>query len=111
MENKEPPSEARLGEERREGRAVHRPRGRVRCELVQSITVISECIFLGLAISLRKETPCPKRVVCPFLCEGWQVVSEEKLGREQAKDSIIQSKLYTAMYVCMRTQIIACGRA
>lgn len=55
-----------------------KPRGQVRHELVQSITVISECIFLGLAMPLRKETPCLKRVVSPFLCEKWYVVNEEK---------------------------------
>lgn len=63
MKNKEPLSEARLGGERKEGRAMCKPRGQARHKLVQSITVISECIFLGLAIPLRKETPCLKRVV------------------------------------------------
>lgn len=63
MKNKEPLSEARLGGERKEGRAMCKPRGQARHKLVQSITVISECIFLGLAIPLRKETPCLKSVV------------------------------------------------
>lgn len=63
MKNKEPLSEARLGGERKEGRAMCKPRGQARHELVQSVTVISECVFVGLAIPLRKETPCLKRVV------------------------------------------------
>lgn len=63
MKNKEPLSEARLGGDRKEGRAMCKPRGQARHKLVQSITVISECIFLGLAIPLRKETPCLKSVV------------------------------------------------
>ena len=63
MKNREPLSEARLGGERKEGRAMCKPRGQARHELVQSIAVISECIFLGLAIPLRKKAACLKRVV------------------------------------------------
>lgn len=45
------------------GENTHKQRGQVGHELVQSITVISECILLGLVIPRRKETPCLKRVV------------------------------------------------
>lgn len=49
MKNKEPLSEARLGGERKEGRAMCKPRGQARHKLVQSITVISECIFFRIS--------------------------------------------------------------
>lgn len=50
--------------ERKEvGAAVCKPRGRAKCGLVQSTTVIFQCVILGLAISQRKEPPCLKSVV------------------------------------------------